>query len=194
MTELVLASTSAPRKALLSRLELPFVCVAPEIDETPLPGEGVVDLVGRLSQAKAQSPLVLAQYSDALVIGCDQLAECGEQILGKPLNYGRAFEQLSLCSGTSVTFHSGLCLFNTATGACQVVVEPTVVVYRVLSEVEIKAYLERARPYQCAGAMLSEGLAVGLVERIESADPNALMGLPLIKLAGLLRNQGVNLI
>jgi septum formation protein len=189
---LVLASTSVYRKELLSRLGLPFVAAAPSVDESPQPGESPQQMVQRLAEAKARA--VAAEYPDALIIGSDQVATVEGHILGKPGGHERAMEQLRLASGKRLQFLTGLCLLNSLTGTAQVAVVPFTVVFRPLSRREIENYLRREQPYHCAGSFKSEALGIALCERFEGDDPNALIGLPLIRLIRMLHHEGVNVI
>mgnify|MGYP001827887338 CR=1 FL=1 len=187
--KLILASTSPYRRALLERLGLPFDAIAPEVDETPLPGESPDALVARLSRAK--SAAVAEKFTDALVIGSDQLAAVGGEILGKPGPEDRAQEQLARLSGKRVTFLTGLCLTDAGTGAQQFELVASPVRFRVLSAAQIADYVAREQPLDCAGAFKSEGLGIALFERIGGEDPNALIGLPLIALCGMLERAGM---
>jgi septum formation protein len=186
---LVLGSTSPFRRALLERLGLPFVSVAPHTDETPLPGESPPALVTRLAEAKARA--VAAQYPGSLIIGSDQVAVIDDQILGKPGSRERAAAQLRLASGRQVVFFTGLCLLNTASGRAQVVCEPFHVHFRELDDARIGRYLDAEQPFNCAGSFKSEGLGIALFQRLEGDDPNALIGLPLIRLVDMLAEEGV---
>lgn len=187
---LVLASTSPYRAELLTRLGLPFTTLAPGVDEQALPGEDAADLVARLAVAKAAA--VAERVSPAaLVIGSDQVALLDTTILGKPGTQAKARAQLARLSGREVRFLTGLCLLNTATGACQVEVVETPVHFRSLSPAQIRDYVRRELPLDCAGAFKSEGLGIALFERIGGDDPNALIGLPLIALCSMLEDQGV---
>ncbi len=190
--QLVLASTSPFRRTLLERLGLAFETVAPDTDETPLESETPDALVARLSEAKARA--VATPFSDALIIGSDQVAILDNQILGKPGNHEKAVEQLRAASGRRVNFLTGLCLLNSKTGNCQVSVVPFSVVFRPLSETQIEQYLLRDKPYQCAGSFKSEGLGISLFEKMEGDDPNALIGLPLIELTTLLATEGMDVL
>ncbi|MCB1639019.1 MAG: septum formation inhibitor Maf [Thiothrix sp.] len=188
MRTLVLGSTSPFRRELLGKLGLPFECAAPAIDETRHDGESAAAMVRRLALDKARA--VAERYPDALVIGSDQCAVIGEQILGKPGDHACAREQLRASSGQTVRFLTGLCLYDSRTQDYQLEVEPFAVEFRVLSEREIENYLHREQPYQCAGSFKSEGLGISLFQRLNGDDPNALIGLPLIRLAAMLRHQG----
>ncbi|MAD76118.1 MAG: septum formation inhibitor Maf [Rheinheimera sp.] len=189
---LYLASTSVYRRQLLTKLTPHFTAVKPQTDETPLPDEDATALVRRLARAKAQA--VAATLSEGLVIGSDQVAVFNGQIIGKPHTVDNAIAQLSQFSGHSVTFLTGLALLNAATGKCQLVVEPFAVCFRTLSQQEIVSYVEREQPLDCAGSFKSEGLGISLFSALRGEDPNSLIGLPLIKLLQLLRNEGVNLL
>jgi len=189
---LILASTSRYRAALLGKLGLPFSTRAPEVDERPLPAESADSLVRRLAEAKARA--VGATSGPALVIGSDQVAVCNGRILGKPGTEARAREQLNELSGREVCFLTGLFLLDTTTGDGQLAVDTTRVVFRQLSTTEIANYVAREQPVDCAGAFKSEGLGIALFEAIEGKDPNALIGLPLIDLCGMLRNAGVSVL
>ncbi|ADJ28304.1 Maf family protein [Nitrosococcus watsonii] len=185
---LVLASSSPYRAELLARLRLPFESHAPDIDETPLPQEQPEELAARLAETKAQ--IVGAKTSNALVIGSDQVAVLEQQMLGKPKTHERALQQLQAASGRTVFFYTGLCLLNTVTGASKTVVEPFQVRFRQLTEQQIDTYLQREQPYQCAGSFRSEGLGIALIQHLQGNDPNALVGLPLIRLTELLEQAG----
>jgi septum formation protein len=187
--ELVLASTSRYRRMLLERLGLPFVAVAPDTDETPLAGEAPAGTAFRLARAKAQS--VASAHPNALIIGSDQVADFRGQTVGKPGTHAAALAQLSALSGQTVIFHTGLALLDAATGACQTSLVDVRSVFRHLSAAEIDAYVSREQPYDCAGSVRSEALGIALFERIESDDPTALIGLPLIQLTSMLRAAGV---
>lgn len=186
---LVLASTSPYRRTLLERLGLPFTIAAPEVDETPLPGESPEALVTRLAEAKARA--VAAQAPTALVIGSDQVACINGEILGKPGSRDQAVEQLRAAAGRAVTFHTGLCLLNAATGRVQVLCEPFRVHFRALTAAQIGRYVDAEQPFNCAGSFKSEGLGISLFTRLEGDDPNALVGLPLIRLIAMLETEGV---
>lgn len=187
---LVLASSSPYRSALLSRLGIPFTTAIPQVDESPRHGEAPQALVLRLAEAKARA--VAQVYPEALIIGSDQVACIGDQILGKPGDRQRAIAQLEQASGRCVVFQTGLCLLNAATGRAQTLVEPFRVHFLPLTRARIEAYLDREEPYQCAGSFKSEGLGIVLFERLEGEDPSALVGLPLIRLVALLACEGVD--
>jgi septum formation protein len=185
---LVLASSSPYRAALLERLGLPFKVHSPNIDETPLPQEQPQQLVARLAEAKARD--VGTKFPNALVIGSDQTAVLNQHFLGKPETHERALQQLRAASGQEVTFYTGLCLLNTTTGQAKITAEPFQVQFRELTEAQIEHYLQRERPYQCAGSFRAEGLGIALFKRLQGDDPNALIGLPLIRLTELLEQEG----
>ena len=188
MLPLLLASSSTYRRELLSRLRLPFVCSSPDIDESHRPDESAIELVKRLAEQKARA---LADSHPAhLIIGSDQVAVLGERIIGKPHTFENAREQLMAASGASVTFLTGLALLNSQTGHCQVDCVPFTVHMRVLDQARVERYLRAEQPYDCAGSFKAEGLGITLFEAIDSRDPTALIGLPLIGLAQLLREAG----
>jgi len=189
LPRLVLASTSPYRRELLTRLRLPFEVRAPAVDEAALPGEGARDTALRLAPAKARA--VSTEFSQALVIGCDQVAELDGACLGKPGNHAHAVAQLKAMRGRDVVFHTAVALLNAGTGALQVADVPTTVCFRQYGDGEIERYLEREQPYDCAGSAKIEGLGIVLVERVRGDDPSALIGLPLMRLAAMLRNEGV---
>ena len=188
MTNLILASTSPYRRSLLERLRLPFICQAPDTDETPLPNEAPVDLVYRLALAKATS--VSSANHAATVIGSDQLASLDGQILGKPGNHDAATIQLRSCSGRRVDFYTGVAVVRADSGFQEVHVEPFTVVFRELSDAMIDNYLHLEQPYDCAGSFKCEGLGIALFSRLQGDDPTALEGLPLISLVSMLNAAG----
>ena len=192
MPQLVLASTSPFRKQLLQKLGLEFVTDSPDIDESRQDGETPEQLVARLAEEKAMA--VAARQPDSLIIGSDQVAVIDGEILGKPGNHDKAVAQLKTASGRRVTFLTGLCLYNSATGDSQVEVVPFGVVFRELSEAQIENYLQAEQPYNCAGSFKSEALGIALFERLEGEDPNTLIGLPLIRLVRMLEAEGVRVI
>lgn len=190
--ELVLASTSPFRQELLAKLGLPFVTASPHTDETPLANEAPRAMVMRLAEAKAQA--VADAHPRALIIGSDQVACIDGEVLGKPGNRERASEQLQRASGREVLFHTGICLLRAADGEAQVWCEDFTVRFRRLTPAQIGGYLEREQPFGCAGSFKSEGLGIALFERLEGADPNALIGLPLIRLVDMLGHFGVDVL
>lgn len=190
---LVLASSSPWRKQLLDRLQLPFSCDSPDVDETPLDEETPEALVSRLAERKARA--VAEKHPDALIIGSDQVAvsPAGE-ILGKPGGVENAVAQLMACSAHRVTFLTGLCLLNSRTGRTQLTTEAFHVHFRTLSESQVRGYIDKEQPLQCAGSFKSEGLGIALFSRMEGEDPNTLIGLPLIRLVAFLENEGVSVL
>ena len=185
---LILASTSRYRRELLGRFGLPFQAVRPEVDETPLAHEVPSALAVRLADAKARA--VAERFPDAWVIGADQVAEIDGQGLGKPDSFERAADQLAAASGRSLQFHTAACLFRRSDRRAHVFSDLTVVRFRTLSSLEIERYLHAEQPYDCAGSFKAEGLGISLFEAIESRDPTALIGLPLIALAQAMRQAG----
>jgi len=183
---LILASTSVYRRELLERLRIPFEVVSPQVDETPLTGESTLELALRLANAKATA--VSKEHPNAWVIGSDQVADLCGAAIGKPGNFERALAQLQLMRGQIVTFHTALCLMK---GETQTTLNiPTAVTFRKLADDVLESYLLAEEPYDCAGSAKSEGLGITLLESIQSDDPTALIGLPLIALTGLLRDAG----
>nr|VFJ94260.1 MAG: MAF protein [Candidatus Kentron sp. H]VFJ94835.1 MAG: MAF protein [Candidatus Kentron sp. H]VFK01917.1 MAG: MAF protein [Candidatus Kentron sp. H] len=189
---IVLASTSVYRRELLARLRLDFETASPDIDESPLAGEAPEPLVRRLAQAKARA--VAPRHPQALIIGSDQVAVLDGRILGKPGTVSANIRQLSDAAGRRVTFLTGLCLLNTGTDEVEVAVEPFAVVFRELTPEQIRHYVARERPLDCAGGFKSESLGIALFRRMEGEDPTALVGLPLIRLVEMLARQGVDVL
>ncbi len=187
--KLILASTSRYRRELLARLGLPFEVAAPQVDETPLPGEQPQALALRLACAKALN--VAANYADALVIGSDQVACCGNQLLGKPGTHENATRQLLQLSGREAVFFTALCVHSTVTARTLHKSVANPVWFRTLSPPAIERYLRKEQPYDCAGSAKSEGLGIALIQKLGGDDPNALIGLPLIALVDLLREHGL---
>jgi len=188
---LVLASTSVYRSELLQRLQLPFETAAPEVDETPLPGESARTTSLRLAQEKARA--VATAYPDALIIGSDQVALLDGEQIGKPLTHDNAFRQLRAMRGKTTIFYTALALLNSKTGRMQAKVAENHVTLRDLGDAEIEGYLFKEQPYHCAGSAKSEGLGIALMSRMTGDDPNALVGLPLILLTEMLRRENVRL-
>ncbi len=189
---LILASSSFYRRELLEKLQLPFAVVSPDVDETPLTEEKPEQTALRLAQQKARK--VGETHRDSLIIGCDQVATLDGLQLGKPLTHDNAVKQLRLMRGRSVTFHSAMCLFNAATGNMQAEDVVYEVRFRQLTDDQIENYLRKEQPYHCAGSAKSEGLGIALIEWMRGDDPNALIGLPLIRLITMLQNEGVAVI
>ena len=190
MTQIVLASTSPYRRELLEKLGIPFTTASPQVDETPIPGENARQLVVRLAQAKAQA--LSKEYPNHLIIGSDQVCVLEGKIVGKPHTEEKAVEQLLTTRNSIVTFYTGLALYNSASGNLQVICEPFDVHFRHLSEQEIRNYVRKEQPLQCAGSFKSEGLGITLFDRLSGKDPNTLVGLPLISLCEMLNNEGCN--
>jgi len=190
---LILGSGSVFRRAQLERLGIDFQTAAPDFDETPATGENAADTALRLAEGKARS--LAARFPAALVIGADQVAWCNDRQLGKPMNVANAQQMLADLSGKRIEFYSAIVLLNTATGKVQHHIDHTVVAMRQLTQGQISRYLEREPDaVYCAGAAKSEGLGAALLERIESTDPNALIGLPIFRLIDFLKNEGVEVL
>lgn len=189
---LVLASTSPYRRELLARLGVPFEVAAPDVDETPLPGESPDDTAMRLSVLKAQA--VARHYPDALIIGSDQVALLEGRQLGKPGTHENAVAQLQAMRGKTLEFHTALTLLNARTGRTQTANVPVRLVMREYSDAQIEAYLRKDQPYNCCGSARSEALGIALIARYETEDPNALVGLPLIKLTEMLASEGLDVL
>lgn len=189
---LVLGSTSPYRRELLARLRLPFEVVPPQVDETPRPGEAPAALARRLAAAKAAA--VARLHPDAIVIGSDQVADLAGEPLGKPGNHANAVAQLRRMSGQVVVFQTALTVMCQENGFVQHDLAPVRVRFRALAEAEIEAYLQAEQPYDCAGSARSEGLGIALLEAIDSDDPTALVGLPLIRTCRMLRAAGLPLL
>jgi len=190
--KLILGSTSIYRRELLGRLRLPFSVESPHVDETTLPGESPAALAQRLALAKAQA--VATRFPDAVVIGSDQVADLEGVALGKPGEHARAVLQLRQMSGQLVIFQTAIAVVCLASGFCQQALAQVRVKFRELSDSEIENYLRAEQPYDCAGSAKSEGLGIALLERIDNDDPTALVGLPLIRTAALLRAAGLDLL
>ncbi|USX22931.1 Maf-like protein [Oxalobacteraceae bacterium OTU3REALA1] len=191
---LVLASSSAYRKELLSRLQLPFEVAVPDIDEAPLSGETPSATALRLAREKAAA--VAAKLPGCIVIGSDQVATLDDEQIGKPGNHANALAQLQKMRGREVVFHTALCVWDgratDPAAAAQVEDIRTIVKFRDLLDAELDAYLRIEQPYDCAGSAKNEALGIAILERIDSSDPTALTGLPLIALTGMLRKIGVS--
>jgi len=189
---LVLASTSPYRRQLLERLRYPFDVTSPNVDESPRLGELPSATAQRLAQAKAQSAAV--QFDDALIIGSDQVADLDGVALSKPGDHAHAVAQLQSLSGRTVVFHTAVALVDAASGRCQARLVDVRSTFRQLSATAIDSYLRRERPYDCAGAVKSEKLGIALFVAIESSDPTALIGLPLITVTELLASEGLDVL
>ena len=189
---LILGSTSKYRRELLQRLRVPFEVVSPEVDETPHPSESPRDLAMRLALAKAKA--VAAQHPNAVVIGSDQVADLNGEPLGKPGTHERAVQQLQKMRGQTVVFQTAVSVVCQASGFAQTELAQIKVRFRDLSDAEIEAYLRAEEPYDCAGSAKSEGLGIALLDAIDNDDPTALIGLPMIRTARLLRAAGIDLL
>ncbi len=193
MRTLILASSSPARKALLSRLQYPFITQSPDIDESLKPNENIDDAVIRLSREKAKK---IAEQHDnsAVIIGCDQLISLDKHILGKPLTHEKAVEQLQHCSGNIIQSHTGLTVIDNQKNQLESCVVHYHVKFKTLTNSTIDQYLRLDQPYQCAGSIRAEALGIALFEWMRGDDPTALIGLPLISLCQLLENAGIRLI
>ena len=190
LPRLILGSTSRYRRELLERLRLPFECVSPQVDETPLPAEAPAALAQRLALAKARA--VAALHPDAVVIGSDQVADVDGEPIGKPGTHDRAVAQLQRMSGRAIVFQTAVAVVRPSTGFEQVLLAPVTVRFRPLDLAEIDHYLRLEQPYDCAGSAKCETLGIALLGAIESDDPTALIGLPLIRTCDLLRAAGLD--
>ncbi len=189
--QLVLASTSPFRKQLLQKLSVPFICLAPDCDETPFSNETPLELVMRLAANKATS---CATEKASLVIGSDQVCVIDNEIVGKPLNRENAIKQLMAQSGKIITFYTGLAVHNTVTGKTEIGYDTFEVHFRDLTPEQIERYIDREEPFYCAGSFKSEGMGICLFEKLVGKDPNTLVGLPLIDLIDMLRVQGLDVL
>ncbi|NPC56182.1 Maf family nucleotide pyrophosphatase [Caenimonas soli] len=189
---LVLGSSSSYRRELLSRLNLPFQVSVPDVDETPRPGESPRELALRLALAKAHA--VAAKFPQAVVIGSDQVADLDGEPLGKPGTHERAVAQLRRMRGRSIVFQTAVAVVCEESGFEQLELAPVTVRFRELGDAEIEAYLRAEQPYDCAGSARSEGLGIALLDAIESDDPTALVGLPLIRTCRMIRAAGVKVL
>jgi 7-methyl-GTP pyrophosphatase len=190
--QLVLASSSRYRRALLGRLGIPFSVADPEVAEGALPGETPEATARRLAEAKSLA--VANRFRDALIIGCDQVAVRNDEVLGKPGTRENAVRQLRALSGGEAVFYTAVCVHNTSVGISRVRVVPCRVTFRRLDDGAIDRYLAREQPYDCAGSAKAEGLGIALIAKMEGDDPSALVGLPLIALVDLLQEQGLNVL
>ncbi len=189
---LILASSSVYRRSLLERLGLPFTTVSPDVDETPRRGEPPAETALRLALNKARA--VATAHPRALIIGSDQVADLNGAALGKPGTHDNAVCQLQAMRGRRVIFHTALCLLDAARGKHQLENVPTAIQFRNLSDQQIEDYLQREQPYDCAGSAKIESLGVALVEKIESDDPTAIIGLPLMRLVTMFAREGIKVI
>jgi len=190
--KLILGSTSPYRRELLERLRLPFEVAAPDVDESPQSGETPKQLACRLAMAKART--VAAQFPACVVIGSDQVAELDGDALGKPGNHARAFAQLQQMRGKCVIFQTAVAVVCLETGFAQMDLAQVKVNFRQLSDAEIEAYLRAETPYDCAGSAKSEGLGIALLDSIDSDDPTALVGLPLIRTCRMIQAAGIKVL
>jgi septum formation protein len=190
--KLILGSTSVYRRELLGRLNTPFSVESPQVDETPRPDEHPAALAQRLALAKALA--VAARFPDCVVIGSDQVADLDGLALGKPGTHDRAVVQLRQMRGKTVIFQTAVAVVCLDTGFCQQALAPVKVLFRALDDTEIENYLQFEQPYDCAGSAKSDGLGIALLDAIESDDPTALIGLPLIRTSRMLRAAGIQLL
>lgn len=190
MQDIILASSSPHRRAILDKIHLTYHSISPQIDEKRQGTETAEQLVLRLCLAKAQK--VASQNPNSLIIGADQVALLGDILLGKPLNIHRAEQQLTDCSGKKVSFYTGVCLYDSRDLSYQLECVIFNVYFRVLSSAEIKSYVALEQPLDCAGSFKAEGLGISLFEKLEGDDFNALIGLPVIRLLAMLREKGVS--
>nr|WP_295777529.1 Maf family nucleotide pyrophosphatase [Rhodoferax sp.] len=190
--KLILGSTSAYRRELLGRLNIPFSVESPHVDEAPLPDEHPAAMAQRLALAKAHA--VAARFPDCIVIGSDQVADLDGLALGKPGTHDRAVTQLRQMRGKTVIFQTAVAVVCLQSGFCQQALAPVKVLFRALDDAEIEYYLRQEQPYDCAGSAKSEGLGIALLDAIESDDPTALVGLPLIRTSRMLRAAGIPLL
>lgn len=189
MQKIILASTSSYRRKLLNKIRLDFACIGSHIDESPYPNETAQSLTTRLAIAKAQA--LATQYPNHLIIGSDQAATCNGHTLGKPGSFEKAVQQLEIQSGQAVSFYTGLCVFNSSNGQYLTDSDCCTVHFRNLTTQQIERYLTIDQPFDCAGSFKSEGYGITLIKEISGTDPNALIGLPLIKLINLLDQFGL---
>lgn len=189
---LILASSSPFRRELLQRLQWPFTVTSPDVDETAWQDELPEQTSLRLAKAKAIK--VAESHPNSLIVGCDQVATLDGLQIGKPGTHENAVKQLTMMRGRSVVFHSALCLYNTNTKKMQAEVVPFTVKFRDLTDVQIESYLLKEQPYNCAGSAKSEGLGIAIIASMQGEDPNALIGLPLIRLVAMLENEGITVI
>ena len=190
--KLILASSSPYRRQLLDRLRLEYECLSPGVDESLTDGESAVDYVRRLAEAK--SAAVAQKYPQAVVIGSDQCALLDGKVLGKPGSHEKALQQLRQAQGKTVRFHTAVCVMRRADAFCQVEEVPFEVEFRRLGEQQLERYLQVEKPYDCAGSFKAEGYGVCLFSALRGEDPNALIGLPLLKLITMLEAAGIEVI
>jgi MAF protein len=191
--KIILASSSPYRQTILKKLQIPFTCVAPNINESAVSGESISAQVERLAKIKALAIATTKTNVDSYVIGSDQLASFNGQVLGKPGDFDTAKQQLTRFSGQTVKFYTGLCLVHSAKNQLAQIVETFDVTFKTLTEDQISTYLRIEQPYDCAGSFKCEGLGIALFESLKGRDPNTLIGLPLIALMDLFNNMSVDL-
>lgn len=190
--KLILGSASPARNELLKRLQMPFEVVSPDIDETPKPDEIPFEMVQRLAEEKAKK--VALEHKNAFIIGCDQVGTLAGEILNKPMTHENAYKQLKFVSGKTVRFLTGICLYDTRKQSSQRAVETYDVHFRKLTDDMIENYLQRDKPYFCAGSFHVEGLGITLIDRLSGDDYTALIGLPLIRLTAMLEKVGLRVV
>ena len=193
-TKIILASSSTYRQRLLQQLQLDFSCESPDIDENHLPNESATELVLRLAEQKAATVAEKHRHTNTFIIGSDQVAAIEGDILTKPHTHEKAVQQLSLCSAKTVTFHTGLSLFDCNSMTATTLCEDFNVTFRALTPQQIDNYLLREQPYDCAGSFKMEGLGISLFSKLQGNDPNTLIGLPLITLNRLLFEAGIDIL
>jgi septum formation protein len=191
--KIILASSSSYRQSILKKLHIPFTCVAPDIDESPVASETISAQVERLAKNKALAIATQASYLNSYVIGSDQLASFNGQVVGKPGDFATAKQQLLMFSGQTVRFYTGLCLAHSANNKLSHLVETFDVTFKTITESQISTYLQIEQPYDCAGSFKCEGLGIALFESLNGRDPNTLIGLPLIALMDLFNTMSVDL-
>jgi septum formation protein len=192
LPKLVLSSSSPARRALLSRLQIPFATLSPNVDETPLPGEDIKSMVLRLAELKAKKPAHL--YSQAHIIGCDQVGLLEGELLCKPLTYENAIKQLRFMSGKKITFYTAICLWNTGSANGQLALETYEVYLKNLTDTMIATYLQKEEALHCAGSLHVEGFGITLIEKLAGNDYTTLIGLPLIRLTQMLETAGFDIL
>ena len=191
--KIILASSSSYRQSILKKLHIPFICIAPNIDESPVPDESISDQVTRLAKYKALAVATQEPHINSFVIGSDQLVSFNGKVLGKPGDIATAKQQLLMFSGQTVRFYTGLCLVHSASNQLAQIMETFDVTFKTLTIKQISTYLKIEQPYDCAGSFKCEGLGIALFESLNGRDPNTLIGLPLIALIDLFNNMSVDL-
>jgi MAF protein len=191
--KIILASSSSYRQSILKKLHIPFSCVDPNIDESPVLAESISNQVARLAKDKAIKISTQKDYVNSYVIGSDQLASFNGQVLGKPGNFATAKQQLLMFSGQTIRFYTGLCLVHSTKNQLSQIVETFDVTFKILTEKQVCTYLQIEQPYDCAGSFKCEGLGIALFESLDGRDPNTLIGLPLIALMDLFKSMSIDL-